>query len=223
MTDTCPLCRNKDVVEYHEDRSRKYLFCNRCNLVFVPPRYHLSPEEEKREYDLHENDPFDPGYRRFLSRLCSPLLDRLGEKKKGLDFGCGPGPALARMLEEKGHIMSLYDIFFYDNKDVFQEKYDFISSTEVLEHLKDPAFEIDRLIQMLEPDGWLAVMTKLVIDREAFSKWHYIQDRTHICFYRKETFQFLADQYNCELLFIDRDVVFLRKRNPYFFQYLCSR
>ena len=32
-----------------------------------------------------------------------PLLARLGPASHGLDYGCGPGPALATMLREEGH------------------------------------------------------------------------------------------------------------------------
>lgn len=212
MQQSCPLCKNSDITSYHQDDKRSYLFCGNCHLVFVPEEFHLDEIEEKRIYDLHENDPYDPGYRRFLSRLFNPLAELIGENRKGLDFGCGPGPALATMFEERGHVMSLYDIYYYSDKDVLQEQYDFICATEVLEHLRSPDKEINRLYNMLNDEGWLALMTKLVIDNGAFSKWHYIQDRTHICFYGKETFQYLAELYNCELRFIGKDVIFLQKR-----------
>ena len=31
-----------------------------------------------------------------------PLIKELKENSTGLDYGCGPGPALAKMLKEKG-------------------------------------------------------------------------------------------------------------------------
>lgn len=213
MKETCPLCKSSDYTDYHRDKRRRYLNCSRCDLVFVPSQYHTDREEEKRIYDLHENDPHDPGYRRFLSRLCDPLVERLDRDARGLDFGCGPGPALALMLEEKGHGMSLYDLYYFDNKEVLREPYDFITATEVVEHLRNPADVFKRLFGSLNEGGWLAIMTKLVIDRNAFSRWHYIQDQTHICFFSKRTFEFLAKQYRCELQFIDKDVIFLRKDN----------
>jgi len=211
MPRTCPLCHGIHITGYHQDKRRNYLFCRTCHLVFVPEQFYPDPEEEKRIYDLHENSPDDPGYRRFLSRLCAPLLERIGENREGLDFGCGPGPALSVMLEEQGHRMSLYDIFYYDNRDVLRKEYDFICATEVAEHLQNPSEEFDRLFSLLRKGGWLALMTKLVIDRDAFKTWHYIQDRTHICFYSRETFQYLAEQYDCSLHFIDGDVILFQK------------
>ena len=54
----------------------------------------------------------DAGYRRFLSKLADPLMARLAPGARGLDYGCGPGPALAAMLREAGHEVALYDPFF---------------------------------------------------------------------------------------------------------------
>ena len=211
MSGTCPLCSESDISDYHQDKRRAYRFCPNCHLVFVPPQFHVCEVEEKRIYDLHENDPRDPGYRRFLSRIAKPLLECLEPGSQGLDFGCGPGPALAMMLEEEGFSLSLYDLFYQNNPDVLKEKYDFICATEVLEHLREPSREIDGLLNMLNERGLLAVMTKMVTSREAFGKWHYIQDQTHICFFSTDTFRFLAVKYGLELSFIGKDVIFLRK------------
>ncbi len=208
----CPLCSCGEVESFFEDKERKYLRCNACQLVFVPRLYWLCAEDEKATYDLHENDPGDPGYREFLSRLCTPLLRRLGAKQKGLDFGCGPGPTLSSIFEEQGHQMDLYDPFYYNDPAVFKKKYDFICATEVMEHLRIPHREWAALFMMLKRGGWLGVMTKLVIDKQAFSNWHYIRDLTHICFYSKRTFLYLAQRFNVELYFVASDVVLLNKK-----------
>ena len=76
--------------------------CQRCRLVFVPRPYHLSAALEKAEYDKHRNTIDDAGYRKFLNRLAQPLIARLPAHSRGLDFGCGPGPALAEMLRSAG-------------------------------------------------------------------------------------------------------------------------
>ena len=49
------------------------------------------------------------------------------------------------------------------------------------------------------------------MDREAFSRWHYIQDQTHVCFFSLATFQWLADLWDGELEVIGNDVILLRK------------
>ncbi len=207
----CPLCRNRNSEFFFKDKKRMYLNCLCCQLVFVPKSYWLSPEEEKAVYDLHLNDVRDPGYRRFLSRLAAPLLKKLGPNQKGLDFGCGPGPALAEMMAEAGHQMALFDPFYYNTPAVLSDRYDFIVTTEVVEHLHNPHMAFQTLFSILRPGGWLGIMTKQVIDRDAFSRWHYIRDMTHICFYSPATFEYLARHFNASLDFRGDDVILLNK------------
>lgn len=182
-----------------------------CSLVFVPYEYHLSKTAEKAEYDLHNNDPMDPGYCRFLSRLSQPMLERLGPGEKGLDFGCGSGPALNKIMERHGHNMDLYDPFYFNNTDVFSNTYGFITATEVVEHLHDPGKEFDRLFDVLTTGGWLGIMTKLMIDEKSFSQWHYIRDLTHVCFYCQNTFKWISERYDAFVTFIGQDVILLQK------------
>ena len=207
----CPLCASGDPGHYHEDRHRTYLSCPNCHLVFVPKAHHLTPSAEKNEYDLHTNDPEDPGYRRFLSRLSRPLLERLDPGQKGLDFGCGPGPVLHQLLEDHGHTMDLYDPFYARNTDVFSNIYDFITATEVVEHLHHPGREFDRLFELMRSGGWLGIMTKLILDKVSFSRWHYIRDLTHVCFYSRTTFEYIAQRYHTSLTFIGDDVILLQQ------------
>lgn len=210
--DCCPLCAATDCTEFFEDKRRRYRRCANCLLIFVPARYWLSASAEKDLYDLHENDVKDPGYRKFLSRLTSPLLEKLDAGQKGLDFGCGPGPALAVLLEERGHRVDLFDPFYANHPEVFQNRYDFICATEVVEHLHDPQREFSTLFGLLGSGGWLGLMTKLATDVQAFSQWHYIRDPTHICFYSRQTFEYLADRFDAELQLVGKDVILLQKK-----------
>ena len=108
----CPLCGEKKSSSFHSEKRRDYYRCKVCQLVFVPPSQHLNIREEKAEYDLHQNDPDDADYRRFLSRLFVPVRSCLKPDWQGLDFGSGPGPALSLMFAESGFPMVLYDPFY---------------------------------------------------------------------------------------------------------------
>jgi methyltransferase family protein len=205
----CPLCGGEHNIPFHTDRRRSYLRCGVCALVFVPPRYYLLPHAERAEYDLHQNEVYDPGYRAFLSRLAEPLLERLAPGARGLDFGCGPGPALASMLREGGFEVSLYDIFYAPDPVALNARYDFICATEVVEHLHKPGLELARLWSLLLPGGWLGIMTKLVRDRQAFASWHYKRDPTHVCFFSEQTWRWWAREVGAKLCIIGADVILL--------------
>lgn len=207
----CPLCSNQATHKYAQDKQRAYQHCEICGLVFVSKKYHLCQTDEKAEYDQHENHPHDSGYRRFLSRLASPLLARLRPGSRGLDFGSGPGPTLSLILEEAGHKLELYDKFYAPKTEPLARTYHFVTATEVVEHLADPGDALRTLWTLLEPGGTLALMTKLVIDKQRFCSWHYKNDPTHIAFFSKATFTWLADSLEAKLEFIGDDVIFLSK------------
>ncbi|WP_455220220.1 class I SAM-dependent methyltransferase [Kaarinaea lacus] len=212
----CPLCNSNDLFVFHNESKpgasgREYLRCNQCALVFVPSYQFISPEQEKAEYDLHQNHPGDQGYRRFLGRLFVPLNEKLKPGVCGLDFGSGPGPTLSLMFEEAGYAMKIYDAFYADDTVVLQQPYDFITATETVEHLHHPRRELDRLWTILKPGGYLGIMTKLVIDRDAFANWHYKNDLTHVCFFSTDTFHWLSALWNAKVEFVGSDVILLQK------------
>lgn len=207
----CPLCASTAISGYFRDRRRSYRQCNTCCLVFVPPEEYVSRDAEKAEYDLHQNDTHDPGYRAFLSRLMDPLVERLSPGSRGLDFGCGPGPALAEMLRERGFEVALYDSFFARDQTVLKGSYDFICATEVVEHLHCPGEELERLWSLLPQGGWLAIMTKLVSNQTAFTRWHYKNDPTHVCFFSRDTWRWWAQRCGASVQIFGADVVLMRR------------
>jgi 2-polyprenyl-3-methyl-5-hydroxy-6-metoxy-1,4-benzoquinol methylase len=179
--------------------------------VFVPTNCHLDPDSEKAQYDLHQNDLHDEGYRVFLSRLASPLMARLPPGASGLDFGCGPGPALAQILRDAGFKVALYDKFYAPDEGTLTRRFDFITATEVVEHLRRPGWELERLWSLLSSRGWLGIMTKLVRDPVAFAGWHYKNDPTHVCFYSADTWRWWAAHHGASLEIIGSDVILLRR------------
>ncbi|MFN3018828.1 class I SAM-dependent methyltransferase [Vibrio coralliilyticus] len=207
----CPLCHNPELLHYFEDKRREYLQCAQCELVFVNPEQRLDAKAEKAHYDLHENDPNDAGYRTFLSRVADPILERIEPGSTGIDFGCGPGPTLSLMLQEQGHNVSLYDLYYHPNTEVLDRTYDFMTATEVIEHLYHPDQIWQQWLNLVKPGGWIGLMTKMVIDVEAFAKWHYKNDPTHVVFFSRNTFKYLAERDQLKLEFIGNDVILLRK------------
>jgi SAM-dependent methyltransferase len=206
----CRLC-NARAEDFAVVDNQRYFKCPSCALVFLSADQLPGPEVEKDHYDTHENHVRDPGYRAFLSRLAAPLIPRLEPGANGLDFGCGPGPALAAMLEEAGFPMAVYDPFYADDREVLRRQYDFITMTEVAEHLHHPGEVFAQLDEMLKPGGWLAVMTQVLDDDTEFSTWYYRRDPTHVAFFSRTTFDVLAQRFGYEIDWPHISVVMLRK------------
>jgi len=211
MRHLCPVCQSGQLFLFRELAAQVYLRCPVCEATVMAPECRPGPESERQIYELHENNPEDPGYRRFLSRLAEPLMQRLQAGSEGLDFGCGPGPALARMLEEAGFVMHLYDPFFCPDEGALARTYDFITCTEVVEHLHQPARVLAQLDRLLRPGGWLGIMTCFQTDDARFDNWHYRRDPTHVVFYRETTFAVIARRLGWRLHIPVRNVVLLHK------------
>ena len=207
----CPLCQSSDITPFHSDKRRQYLRCRRCFLVHVPQSFHVSVEREKQEYDKHDNSEEHAGYRRFLSRVSEPLTALLPQNSQGLDFGCGPGPVLSSLIQDKGFFVEIYDPLYFPFTPVLRRKYDFVTATEVLEHLRQPRHTLNQVFQCLKPGGYFAVMTKLVTDQSAFARWHYINDPTHIIFFSQPTYQWLCQHLALQIIYQKKDVAIFRK------------
>jgi hypothetical protein len=207
----CPLCGGVSA-RYADDWRRAYLQCSACGLTFAEPASHLGPAEEKAVYDQHENNPSDARYRRFLSRLAGPLLVRLSPGMQGLDYGCGPGPALSVMLEEAGMEVALYDPYFAPFTGVLNASYDFVTCSEVAEHFYRPARDWARMAELLRPAGWLGVMTRRVQPGAPFDAWYYKNDPTHVSFYSDQTFAWLAARHGLRIDYQNQDTIIFRKR-----------
>jgi hypothetical protein len=208
---SCPLCHGNEAGVFVEVDEKRYWRCPGCLLTFLDSARRLAPEAELTHYLSHENEIDDPGYRAFLSRLATPLIERLPAGSSGLDYGCGPGPALAHMLREAGHTVAVYDPFFAADEAVLSATYDFITCTEVAEHFFCPAAEFERFDALLRPGGWLGIMTSFLTDDDTFTAWHYRKDPTHVVFYKRETLEFVATRLGWQFECPTEDIALMRK------------
>ncbi|MYD52191.1 MAG: class I SAM-dependent methyltransferase [Dehalococcoidia bacterium] len=212
----CPLCLSTGAALFHtstqKNLERDYHHCDTCDLVFVPPKFHLDPDDARERYLTHDNDPDNPDYRRFLSRLWDELRPRLPQGARGLDYGAGPGPALAAMIEEDGHSAALYDPLFHPDDTVLARTYDFITCTETVEHFATPRADFLRLNELLAPGAYLGIMTDILEDIRKFPDWYYHRDPTHLAFYTRRTLHWIANWLGLELEHPRPRVVLLHKR-----------
>lgn len=115
-------------------------------------------------------------------------------------------------MQERGHDVSNYDPYFVPDSATLDQRYNFVTMTEVLEHLRVPALEVSRVWGLLKEQGYLAVNTQMTDDIENFNEWHYQRDPTQICFWSKSTMRWLAKSLQrAELTFPGPGLCFLRK------------
>jgi SAM-dependent methyltransferase len=212
MKKKCPLCKSLKTFLFEEMENKKYFICRVCDLVFLPRKYHLSPNEEKKRYDLHENDPSDEDYRNFLSRLAKPIKEMVKLPARGLDYGSGPVPVLANMLEEESYEMKIYDPYYAKNDSIFNVNYDFICCSEVFEHFANPGDQIEKLLNILRVNGILGIMTDIRQESTKFTNWHYRRDPTHVCFYSDNTMNWISEDYDLTRFKISKRVNIFQKK-----------
>ena len=204
----CPLC-STDAEQFLHIDHKDYFRCPTCHLRFVDPAARPERDVEYAHYLHHENEIDDPRYRGFLSRLADPLMAVLTPGSRGLDYGCGPGPALAAILCDAGHDTAVYDPFFAPDPAPLNQKYDFVTCTEAAEHFHDPAAELERLVGLLEPDGILGLMTCFQTEDARFANWHYRKDPTHVVFYQMQTIRWIAEKFGFSVRFPVKDVAIM--------------
>lgn len=207
----CTLCLSSNTAFVLDDANLfTYHRCHDCKLYFAEPGQRLSPAVEKSRYDHHENNPDDPDYRLFLSQIFQPMNQMIPEKSRGLDYGSGPGPTLHKMFETAGHTVNIYDPFYADHPGLLTGTYDFITVTETAEHFFNPGKEFELLWNLLKPNGYLGIMTLMLPSPDHFENWHYRMDDTHVAFYQKETFLWIAKQLNAQAAFYGERVCILK-------------
>ncbi|HDZ8963677.1 TPA: class I SAM-dependent methyltransferase [Aeromonas dhakensis] len=207
---SCPLCCATDAYELPV-AGKLYHRCRACELVWLDAAEHLDPAREKAVYDGHDNQVDDPRYRHFLQRAFGEVQRRLPPPASGLDFGCGPGPALIAMGREAGYQMAGYDKFYADEPELLAQQYDFITSTEVIEHIATPRAVLETLWGCLKPGGLLVLQTQRVLGDERFRQWRYRHDPTHIVFFAEASFRTLAARWQAQVEFPHADVAVITK------------
>lgn len=187
--------------------------CSECGLVFKNPQNFNSTEKDLARYSTHNNNNNDQGYLDFLGKFVTPLKKYLSPGFKALDFGCGPGPTLSILLEEIGGVVINYDPLFYPETQLLIPKfYDVVTSTEVVEHFKNPRQDWQVLIDLVKENGVIAIMTLFYSPEIDYTKWWYKNDHTHIVFYQQKTLEFIAREFKLEILYNDKKSIVIFKK-----------
>jgi SAM-dependent methyltransferase len=197
MSQKCILCNSSSVfsIEFSKPirQARRFMRCPVCELIFVPGEYHLSPQDEAARYRLHENTLSNEGYARMFIEKIALIRQYCPDARTVLDYGCGPEPVLAQLLRREGFDCDVYDPYFFP---VLPEgSYDIVISTEVFEHFRGVRVDLCKIRSLLNPGGFLAVMTSFYDSAGDFGDWWYISDPTHVCFFSTCTFEWIEKEF----------------------------
>ncbi|MCO6148512.1 methyltransferase domain-containing protein [Flavobacterium sp. NRK1] len=169
----------------------------------------MSAEKEKTHYELHNNNPEDSGYQKFVSPVTSVVLQNFESTHKGLDFGSGTGSPVVKVLQDNNYDIDQYDLYFHNNPDVLKKQYNYVTCTEVAEHFKAPYREFELLKKLLLPNGKLYVMTDLFNEKIDFATWYYKNDHTHVFLYHAKAFEWIKTTFDFKRVTIDNRLIIL--------------
>ncbi len=186
----CPLCNSFSTL-FCEKPKHLFYKCTNCEGIFRPKHTFLTAEAEKEHYEKHNNDVFDERYQAFVSPIVNAVLHDFSPEAKGLDFGSGTGPVIAKMLTDKGYQVQNYDLFFANEPSLLKEKYDYVSCCEVMEHFHHPYQEFELLKSLLLPKGKLFCKTEVYNNQTPFENWYYKDDFTHVFIYQLKTLEWI--------------------------------
>jgi len=201
----CLICKSATTIRYDEAYKLNYYSCDQCGFIAQDRESIASFEQERKEYDHHENSIDNEGYVAYFKRFIDKALIPYAALGQGLDFGSGPEPVFSQIMKRDYHAsMDIYDLH-YQPETIYEGKsYDYIVSTEVIEHVKEPLEFLRLLKNHLKPGGVIALMTLFHDGHEAaFLKWWYRRDITHISFFTPTTFRYIAEILGLEIVYCD--------------------
>jgi SAM-dependent methyltransferase len=194
LANICPLCSSTGDI-FYQYKKRLYYQCVNCNGIFVDKNLKPDRSAEKLRYEEHNNDVNDLKYQKFVSPITTAILENHKPTARGLDFGAGTGPVIAKILRDNQYLISLYDPFFHDNPKLLDDKYDYIACCEVIEHFHNPKKEFTLLKKLLKKGAQLYCMTDLYDESNDFHNWYYKNDLTHVFIYHKNTILWIQQEF----------------------------
>jgi len=207
----CKICNGKTYILFDEQFQMDYHRCLNCDFIYEDPKHHMGYDDEKKEYDTHNNSIEDEGYVNMFNRFINAFTPFILGKDL-LEFGSGPEPVFSELMRRLDFNVTSYDPFYLPDETFLDKTYDVITSTEVFEHFVEPLKEIEKLVGLLKQGGILAIMTQFPKDDDHFKDWWYRRDKTHISFYTVKTFEYIAKAYNLEVLYHnDKDYMILQR------------
>ena len=227
----CAVCNSSNVKSLTEYNGFNFSQCDHCEFVFLYPM--PSQDELNKQYTDSQHEA-EPTYDKAGSRLRRALIKLprffpYAFKKNVLDLGCGGGfiaHALSLVAASSTGIdISVNAIAYASNRfkrpqficSSFTElldsndKYDFIYSSEIIEHVSDVNLYM-RVLQHLVKNGGHVYITTPDLGHpkvpEDVRDWDVFVPPIHVQFFSSKTVKVLFERYGFEI------VKFYKNRKP---------
>ena len=177
----------------------EYVRCEHCGLTVSKTLYEMSHEEwSEFSYNAHKDyfngvlkyEVLDPKWLRRIRRidfqagLFAELLS-LGVFQYGwntMDYGAGDGKLANEINDRTGvpwlkkfdEYMEPSGEYYLTPEEVREGNFDFIVSSSVFEHLLGNRGEVEKIMELLKPDGIMGLHTLICEEVPQDPEWYYL-------------------------------------------------
>lgn len=211
----CSICggRPKSIFEHQIMNKYQitYYKCSKCQTIFTEKPFWVKEAYDDGKEGIADIDTGvmvrNLGYSKILNALLSSFFP---EYKSFVDVGGGHG-IFTRLMRDLGFDYLWADKYcnnIYARGFEYREnqKTDFLSAFEVMEHLESPLQELEQWFNIANT---VLVSTQLAegYDKEGTNWWYFnYESGQHITFYSKDTFQYLADYFGKKYIRINNSL-----------------
>lgn len=219
----CPVCDNADTHYFVTKNEYPFNQCRRCDFVFLNP---MPDQDALNELYIDAEKEVTPTYNKSGSRLRRafvklPRFFPYAYGKDCLDFGCGGGFVAYALsfiantstgIDISGNAVAYAQTRFnranYFCLDFVQlleteQKYDFVYSSEVIEHVSDINLYMKTLGHLVKTGGHLYITTpdlghpKVPWD---ITEWDVFSPPIHVQHFTKKTVTILFERYGFKII-----------------------
>lgn len=220
---SCPVCNKAETNYFVTKNDFSFNKCDQCDFVFLYP---MPEQEELNQQYIEGENELEPACNKPSSRLRRAFLKLprflpYAFRKKTLDFGCGGGfiaHALSFIAKSSNGIDINENAIAYAKQhfkranyaciDFVQllkakDKYDFVYSSEVIEHVSDINLYMKTLAHLVEKGGVAYITTPDMGHPNVpqdITKWSMLCPPIHVQHFTQKTVKQLFKRYGFEVI-----------------------
>mgnify|MGYP001162614166 FL=1 len=222
---SCPICDNSSTEFYVTKNNYPFNRCKKCDFVFLHPMPNQNTLNEQYE-NTNDSELFEPTYNKSSSRLRRafiklPRFIPYAFNKNTLDLGCGGG-FIAHVLSLVAKSSTGIDIsqksikyaksrfkkatyIYSDFVSLLKttKKYDFIYSSEVIEHVSDVNLYMKTLAHLIKKGGYTYITTPDIGHPKVpqnILDWDVFWPPIHVQHFNKKTVSTLFEKYGFKII-----------------------